>query len=77
MKDETIIAPFSVVHVDAHTDPGLRLNRRAAFIETELLPVEQRRPEFSKRAARSKAGTLLAVVRSWHDGLLHRRERNR
>jgi hypothetical protein len=46
IEDETIIAPFNVVHADAHSDLGSGWpNRSCTFIETELLgvPLEERR----------------------------------
>jgi hypothetical protein len=46
IKDETISAPFNVVHADAHSDLGVGWgNRSCTFIESELLamPIEERR----------------------------------
>jgi hypothetical protein len=44
VEEGAIIAPFCVVHVDAHSDLGSGLNNSCTFIESELLalPIEQR-----------------------------------
>lgn len=65
----TIIAPFCVVHVDAHSDLGSGWNNRSfTFIETELLAlsIEQRRhPTFALEHLNSGNYLLGAIANRW------------
>ncbi len=69
VEDGTIIAPFCVVHVDAHSDLGSGWsNRSFTFIETELLalPSEQRRhPAFAPEHLNSGNYLLGAIANRW------------
>ncbi|HEV2198783.1 MAG TPA: UPF0489 family protein [Bryobacteraceae bacterium] len=64
-----IMAPFNVVHVDAHSDLGSGWgNRSCTFIETELLamPIEQRRhPAFGPDHLNSGNYLLGAIANGW------------
>jgi hypothetical protein len=66
---ETIVAPFNVVHADAHSDLGSGwANRSCTFIETELLamPVEERRhPAFGPTHLNSGNYLLGAIANRW------------
>ena len=69
IDDERIIAPFSVVHVDAHSDLGSGWsNRSCVFVERELLamPIEQRRkPIFGPDHLNSGNYLLGAIANRW------------
>lgn len=69
VENGTIIAPFCVVHVDAHSDLGSGGNNRSfTFIETELLalPIEQRRhPTFAPEHLNSGNYLLGAIANRW------------
>jgi hypothetical protein len=69
IEDETIIAPFNVVHADAHSDLGSGWpNRSCAFIETELLavPIEERRyPVFGPDHLNSGNYLLGVIANRW------------
>jgi hypothetical protein len=69
VENGTIIAPFCVVHVDAHSDLGSGWNNRSfTFIETELLalPIEQRRhPAFGPEHLNSGNYLLVAIANRW------------
>jgi hypothetical protein len=69
VENGTIIAPFCVVHVDAHSDLGSGWNNRSfTFIETELLalPIEQRRhPVFGPEHLNAGNYLLGAIANRW------------
>jgi hypothetical protein len=69
IDDERIIAPFNVVHVDAHSDLGSGWsNRSCTFIETEVLamPAEERRHlPFGKDHLNSGNYLLGAIANRW------------
>jgi hypothetical protein len=69
IDNDKIIAPFSVVHADAHSDLGSGwLNRSCAFIEKELLamPVEQRKhPRFGPEYLNSGNYLLGVIANRW------------
>jgi hypothetical protein len=69
IEAKRIIAPFNVVHVDAHSDLGSGWgNRSCAFIETELLamPIEERRhPAFGPDQLNSGNYLLGVIANRW------------
>lgn len=75
VEDGTIIAPFCVVHVDAHSDLGSGWNNRSfTFIDTELLAllIEQRRhPVFGPEHLNSGNYLLGAIANRWISQLIY------
>jgi hypothetical protein len=68
LEEDELSAPFSVVHVDAHSDLGSGLNRSCTYIETELLslPIADRRcPTFDEGHLNSGNYLLGAIANGW------------
>jgi len=69
IEDRAIIAPFNVVHADAHSDLGSGLpNRSRTFIETELLALsieERRYPIFGPDHLNSGNYLLGVIANRW------------
>ncbi|MGD0775158.1 MAG: UPF0489 family protein [Candidatus Solibacter sp.] len=69
IENESIVAPFNVVHADAHSDLGAGWpNRSCTFIETELLamPIEERRcPAFGPDHLDSGNYLLGVIANRW------------
>jgi hypothetical protein len=68
IADESIIAPFAVVHADAHSDLGAGQNRSCIFIETELLAAphaERRNPRLGRDHLNSGNHLLGTIANRW------------
>lgn len=74
IDDGRIIAPFKVVHVDAHSDLGSGMNRSPIFIETELLAKsikERTHPAFGSDQLNSGNYLLGAIAARWISELVY------
>ena len=68
LDEGKIVAPFGVVHVDAHADLGAGVNKTCYYVETDLLarpPQDRSDPPFGASALNSGNYLVFAIANRW------------